>query len=1190
MFAAPSLKMGFSAQLKDVASCRTTDTLQQQSSCKDSSSGFPIALCDVLKTKDSLFQSGGNTENLCHENVYRKQKDTKTKSRLRSTLQQEGTFSASSPDPIETDSETSYIRKVSMQNHLSSDTKGSVFKRPDVYPVCVESPARIFKRMKDKINQTMQPPSKVGHSFNQLNCASDELLCSIEREEFFKGMLEKKGISLNTQESCKTAKSVLPQEEEVILDSVPEDQTQNNSPVADASSCCSTSDISNNAEMNEKYGVPFKDSNDGDDEMSRNRVIVKEKKILLRNKTNSLLRNKDKYERKPTLSDMLNKRDTKENCHKMNAYVKEAEKTKNSPRLFESHIASSISFTAPKHRPFKNRHSEESNMSATARKLTSDSDTPKVSVICLNDWAVKLVHKNTAVFVEGNRQDLGGMLWHSNVITERIKSNQLKTLTGNIYILKGRINTAVTKQEGFSSEFIKKFTFGFPEDWKKLVDFFLNQLRSSLLVKKDHKCVKQNVSPLLTRSRRQHLRTTSDSTAVQKIHERNIRDFHEEQEKLSKKKQRNLQNHEKNAAQLKEKSVRNTAGKESAKECRNGFVTRSRSGRIIKPVMESWNGQQDCENKLLHKIVSTTAKKILKEASRTSEKNELPHEKHVQLGYKSNRKSSIRKQENCEESSLLSDNKTEQRSQIVPVVMLTPMVSKKHLRQRCGQYNLSYKHDSNINCENFSLSDTDSSMEREYPNKAKVRSIENLQNKKRLKNSARDHVIVQLKDKCNDHMEESSDEFSARIVRKAKSSVNRLSLDLKDPCEEPGKLPRENNLSCGEPKTLIYKTSGCSSLRNTNKQEEHGFRASYDVATQNSTRIISSLSEQSPKVQDDTISRVFPFVWQEKLHFTSEPSLEDVAKLPQMAFKGNEENEVPNKEKRKSVFSEKRNMNRISDHQTFDSAAVYKNVVERDSGLFTLTIGASDEANWTEIELDKLQRAVASFPKHKKGFWLDVAMFVGTRSAEECQQKHMENQQSRRSRKSTVNRKKSPIQKEDKAKENVKITAKVGTLKRKQQMWEFLEQLPQEDHDDVFSGSPLQSKRVKLPTLGGSQEDDVFRFLQTNPTTPSSTVFPLAETPKCDHISPGMLGSINRSNNDRYICRMQKTGPGRKKSGWVNLKRKSGFFATPKARRTAGLNKGAGESSSVVGKLFSREVHTYSDEEEEYEDYYFTDD
>lgn len=46
--------------------------------------------------------------------------------------------------------------------------------------------------------------------------------------------------------------------------------------------------------------------------------------------------------------------------------------------------------------------------------------------------------------------------------------------------------------------------------------------------------------------------------------------------------------------------------------------------------------------------------------------------------------------------------------------------------------------------------------------------------------------------------------------------------------------------------------------------------------------------------------------------------------------------------------------------------------------------------------------------------------------------------------------------------EPVKITAKVGTFKRKQQMRDFLDHLPKDNHDDIFMATPFQNRRVKV--------------------------------------------------------------------------------------------------------------------------------
>ncbi|NXI60711.1 M18BP protein, partial [Chloroceryle aenea] len=117
-------------------------------------------------------------------------------------------------------------------------------------------------------------------------------------------------------------------------------------------------------------------------------------------------------------------------------------------------------------------------------------------------------------------------------------------------------------------------------------------------------------------------------------------------------------------------------------------------------------------------------------------------------------------------------------------------------------------------------------------------------------------------------------------------------------------------------------------------------------------------------------------------------------------------------------------------------------------------------------------RAVASFPKHQNGFWVEVAMAVGSRSAEECHQKYVEEQQvtdpKPRAKKSSASGKSElkalqqglliPADKE----EPVRITAKVGTFKRKQQMRDFLDNLPKDNHDDIFTATPFQNRRVKV--------------------------------------------------------------------------------------------------------------------------------
>nr|XP_015206058.1 PREDICTED: mis18-binding protein 1 isoform X1 [Lepisosteus oculatus]XP_015206059.1 PREDICTED: mis18-binding protein 1 isoform X1 [Lepisosteus oculatus] len=246
--------------------------------------------------------------------------------------------------------------------------------------------------------------------------------------------------------------------------------------------------------------------------------------------------------------------------------------------------------------------------------------------------------------------------------------------------------------------------------------------------------------------------------------------------------------------------------------------------------------------------------------------------------------------------------------------------------------------------------------------------------------------------------------------------------------------------------------------------------------------------------------------------------------------------------------------------------------------------GEEEGDAWSETELGKLHKAVSSLPKHKRGFWLDVAMCVGTRSAEECQQQYTDDCTSHR--KSRATKQKPSSKKEKPGQEPVRIDAKVGTLKRKQQLRNFMDQMAKDDHDDIFSASPMQSKRVKLPTLSGN-EDNAFQLSDYNPQTPSTAGSSSVKTPKCLHITPGMLGTIDRKNSDKYVYQLQKKQKRGKQKAWANIRPQEDFkhIPTPSIKRAARRFDGEKEAS-VVGKLFTAEQPPGSDESTE-DDYYF---
>ncbi|NWI40467.1 M18BP protein, partial [Picathartes gymnocephalus] len=97
--------------------------------------------------------------------------------------------------------------------------------------------------------------------------------------------------------------------------------------------------------------------------------------------------------------------------------------------------------------------------------------------ICLNSWRIKVLTGNTAICVEGKRKDMRQLLWHSSAVTERITHNQVRTSSGAVYLLQGKMDSAAMKRDGFSYRFIKRFTFGFSRRWQEYVEELLKERR-----------------------------------------------------------------------------------------------------------------------------------------------------------------------------------------------------------------------------------------------------------------------------------------------------------------------------------------------------------------------------------------------------------------------------------------------------------------------------------------------------------------------------------------------------------------------------------------------------------------------------------------------------------------------------------------------------------------------------------------
>uniref|UniRef100_A0A8C0FZM6 SANTA domain-containing protein n=1 Tax=Chelonoidis abingdonii TaxID=106734 RepID=A0A8C0FZM6_CHEAB len=141
----------------------------------------------------------------------------------------------------------------------------------------------------------------------------------------------------------------------------------------------------------------------------------------------------------------------------------------------------SIMFSSPKvHIPRKQKPKEgdcKAPSSTSHIDKNDGNENKQVGKFVPFEWRIKVINNNTAVCIEGKRRDMKELYWHSNAIVERMASNQVKTISGSIYLLQGNIDSVSMRKEGFPYKFIKKFTFGFPELWKQYVENFLEELK-----------------------------------------------------------------------------------------------------------------------------------------------------------------------------------------------------------------------------------------------------------------------------------------------------------------------------------------------------------------------------------------------------------------------------------------------------------------------------------------------------------------------------------------------------------------------------------------------------------------------------------------------------------------------------------------------------------------------------------------
>lgn len=750
-------------------------------------------------------------------------------------------------------------------------------------------------------------------------------------------------------------------------------------------------------------------------------------------------------------------------------------------------------------------------------------------VVRLQEWMIKIINNNTAICVEGKLIDVTNIYWHSNAIVERIEHNKLKTLSGNIYILKGMIDRISMKEAGYPYYLIRKFMFGFPENWKEHIDTFLEQLRACEKKKKKarQKQKSRRFVPDIGKSMKNDA-GVNQTDGPQRTSTINDLDCNHLELKKSKHStlpgaielnicQSNLQN--KPPLSFPDDQIKNTVQNGGEHDLPNQELIGKREYKKL-----SSKKLKNCES---------INKKIIK-----SQKQEQTEESKVSIDIIISGKSPF----SDEERKYVATNQKE------AYVVVTPLKSKNVIEQKCMKYNVS---------------------------SGAVKAVTDF--------------IVPKHQKEN---ESDLNETTCPISKPRRTFKDTFECDVdhtsinKEDCIERDILTVNQKIkipSSNKKQTVTSDLKNNTKLLSTSKKIEKIQVTNQDLSADKSE------TEKKVRTKAGDIKKTTARNTKETVVHQRKSRRNITGKISVTSESETEESETEFHTLKKARCSAEINgqksdiMNEFPVINKTGSDKTKRHSLECLPGLL-------QDEEWNEKELEKLHCAFASLPKHKPGFWSDVAMAVGSRSAEECQRKYMEDPQGNGFQKHVT--KKKPVnpkgQKNGKRgdsdkKQAIKITAKVGTLKRKQQMRDFLDQLPKDDHDDFFSATPLKKQRVLLPDFQFSQEEDILPNMDRNPTTPSSVIFPLAKTPQCQHVSPGMIASINRNDCDKYVFHMQKKHKNKGGVVWGNIKKKTveSDFSTPSRRKTP-LNKG---ESSTIGKLFTDAMESLDEEEK---DYYFS--
>ncbi|XP_049595372.1 mis18-binding protein 1 isoform X2 [Syngnathus scovelli] len=758
---------------------------------------------------------------------------------------------------------------------------------------------------------------------------------------------------------------------------------------------------------------------------------------------------------------------------------------------------------------------------------------PYENAINLKEWFLRRNHNG--IFVEGIRME-NRTPWNSNIIVERISSTVLKTLSGNVYILVGKMNLHM--KTDFPRWLLRMFAHGFPANWKALYHKFLAELkdnrRKANTVKASKTTEKSAPAPTIKRHKEAPVHKTNTSAFFQKA---------------------------------------------------------TRSGRMIKPPLEYWKGGRifmdadlnatiyDNYNSLsLNSDVSKVVPKA--KSKKTTQARPLSDKGHTQS-------------ESSRDSVPSATPKRDKRPQSRSLPEATHSVSPKAAVKRPS------RHAVNEESKNALPSSQPKKLPQQRskakpcnaPLRRSARKNTPLQLSTANENSlaSEDEQSRDKEERRSNHAA-SADEITRPKPQKSPRKESKKKA-LKSAALNTSEIKLASQLSAD--KEILEEEQALSTWRK--KQDKRGHPSpshSQNLPVQEPKkrqarkRPPPRFYAQEEEVQERPSPHTSNSSDQSGIENTwpSKKTSQKGSKTKGSKTKGSN---TPPSRREEAVKRSKRKPRKQNRNPNYDSAkltspAKLTQSNKKVSPRSTVSPQGQDEDQWTQDEEAKLQQALSRcFLSSPTAFcWEKVATMVGTRSAEECYYKDMALRGCQVPGSSTRKKQKKKAE-PPKPTDCPVISAGIGTFKRKQQVRQFLETMPRENTDDAFSAPHNEGFKFPPLCLDGSQD------FHLEPVTPSTLHFSQAKTPRCRHASPGAVHSSNMLYGDQLVFNLQKAIKQTRVNGCKKVPAKN--VAPPSSvKRTTKAIKNLGNDSVIIQELFSMKPATLLDSGEE-EDFYFSD-